>query len=197
MQAILGFYHRLTDLYEFQVETEMAIRLWAERLGNMATTGRSTLDNRMFFGKDDPNSPDALYHAVRTYRDLIHDAGEGGRNLRLHRNGVIAIAYSLWEDSSRGAMASECNLSKNAIKSDVFQDLNKYRQAILHVDGKLDRKPKVMKFFKVGEVVSFTQGQMDHLFADLISELNRLGKTYYDQDPGLSLDKSMSRPRQG
>ena len=194
MNAIVALYHRLTDLYEFQVETAAAIRLWSNRLREITGTGNTSLDNRMFFGKDDPNSPDALYQAVRTHRDLIHDASEGGRNLRLHRNGAVTSAYALWEDQYRAAIASECNLPKNAIESDVFQDLNKYRQAILHVDGKLDRRPKVMKFFKVGEVVSFTRDQMDSLFAELISELNRLGKTYYGQDPGLSLDKHLNSP---
>ena len=193
MQAILALYHRLTDLYEYQVETDMAIRFWGDRLRGMASTGSTNLDSRLFFGKDNPNGPDALYQVARTYRDLIRDAEEGGRNPRLHRNGVIAHAYALWEDTFRAAIAAECNLSKNAIKSDVFQDLNKYRQAILHVDGKLDRRPKVMKFYEVGEVVSFTQDQMKNLFAELISELNQLGKTYYGENPGLSLDKRLNR----
>ena len=194
MQPILALHNRLTDLYEYQVETALAIRFWGDRLMGMTSGVTTTLDSRASFGKDDPNKADALYQVARTYRDLIHDSAEGGRNLRLLGNGVIVHAYSLWEDTFRAAIAAECDLAKDEIKSDVFQDLNKYRQAILHVDGRLDRQPKLLTFFKMGEVVSFTQDEMHRLFAELISELNRLGKTFYGQDPGLSLDKLLNRP---
>ena len=160
----------------------------------MASGADTTLDSRVFFGNDNPSRPDALYQVARTFRDLIDDANEGGRNLRLLGNSVIVHAYSLWEDTFRAAIAAECGLAKDDIESDVFQDLNKYRQAILHVDGRLDRQPKVLTFFKMGKVVSFTQDQIQHLFAGLISELNRIGKTYYGQDPGLSLGKHLNRP---
>lgn len=197
MQPILVLYHRLIDLYEYQVETASAVLLWRDRLEDMASGGGTTLDSRLFFGRNDnPNRPDALYQVARTFGDLILDAEEGGRNLRLLGNGVIVHAYSLWEDTFRAAIAAECGLTKDDIESDVFQDLNKYRQAILHVDGRLDRQPKVLTFFKMGEVVSFTQDQIQHLFAGLISELNRIGETYYGQDPGLSLDKHLNRPVQ-
>ena len=190
MQAIQDLYRELTDLYAYQVETDSAIFLWANHLAKLATSGESTIENRVFFGRDDPNDRAAKYQLVRPFRDLIRDSKEGGRNIRLHRNGVVALAYALWEDEYRQKIAKELGLSKNDIESDVFHDLNKYRQAVLHVSGQLDREPKVLKFFSKGDVVSFTKVQMDQLFTSLITELNQIGQTYYQENLGLSLDKS-------
>ena len=192
MEPILIYYGRLIDLYEFQLETSMAIVHWKERLLELSDAPGTSLDNRVFFGRDAPTIPDARYQVSRVLRELVSDAEEGGRNLRLHRNGVITSAYSLWDDQCRVAIACDCDLEKNEVRSDVFQDLNKYRQAILHVDARLDRQLKVMKFFAKGEVVSFTTNHMHQLFATLISELNRLGNAYYGEDPSLSLDKHLN-----
>ena len=117
---------------------------------------------------------------------------EGGRNVRLCRNGVIALTYALWEENYRETIAKECGLAcKNEVLSDVFQDLNKYRQAILHRGGRLDRELVKMGVFAKGDVVSFTKDQMRDLFAQLIEELNRIGEEYYGQDPGFTLDKPL------
>ena len=159
-----------------------------------ATGGATTPQHNIWFGRDDPNSPDATYQYSRRTEDLIQDSEEGGRNIRLHRNGVVALTYALWEDEYRERIALECGLPrKDDIESVVFQDLNKYRQAVLHASGKLDRVPQAIRLFKKDDVVSFTKDLMHDLFSALIDELNRLGDKYYGQNPGLSLDKSMRR----
>ena len=102
------------------------------------------------------------------------------------------MTYALWEEEYRPEIAIECGLtSKDDVKSDVFHDLNKYRQAILHVSGRLDREPSVIHFFSEGEVVSLTKDHMHDLFSYLISDLNRIGETYYEVNLGLSLDKPL------
>lgn len=192
MQPILIYCGRLIDLFEFQLEPSLAIGEWRKFLQQQLNATGTSLDNRVFFGRDAPSEPDARYQVSRKLRELISDAEEGGRNLRLHRNGVITSAYSLWDDQCRVAIAKDCDLAKNDVRSDVFQDLNKLRQAILHVDSRLDRHLKVMKFFAKGGVVSFTADHLHQLFAMLISELNRLGNAYFGEDPGLSLDKHLN-----
>ena len=193
IQTLIALHRELMDLYEHQAETTQAIHTWANLLRNQATTGGTTPENRLFFGRGDPNDPGAMYQFERLYKDLIMDSEEGGRNIRLHRNGVIALTYSLWEVEYRDKIAKECGLTKNDIKSDTFHDLNKYRQAVLKVGGRLDRQPKVLRFFKKGEVVSFTKDHMDDLFSALMDALNEIGRIYYEQNPGFRLDKPMTR----
>ena len=114
-------------------------------------------------------------------------------NRRPYRESVIAFSYALWEDQYRGRIAHECKLAnKNKIKSDVFYDLNKYRQAILHSGGRLAAEPKVIRFFNRGEEVLLTDDHMYELFSLLVGELNRLGREYYRQDPQFSLDRPLN-----
>ena len=132
------------------------------------------------------------YQYEKPLEELIRDSSEGGRNVRLHRNGVISLTYALWEEKYRAIVAKECGLAcKNEVRSDVFHDLNKYRQAILKRGARLDRGPTKMRFFAKDDEVSFTKDQMHDLFAQLIEELNRIGEEYYGQNPGFTLDRPL------
>ena len=196
MDSLFALHDELIGLYAYDVEIEAALHNWNGFLLSRIN-GRTTLDHRIFFGRDDPNDIDANFQYAKTFRALIQDSVEDGRNVRLHRNDVVALTYALWEDEYRKLIASECGFDeKNGIESIVFQDLNKYRQAVLHASGRLDREPEVVRLFSKGDVVAFTKEQMYTLFSTLIDELNRLGRTYYGQDPRLTLDKSMS-PNKG
>lgn len=194
MQALLDFHNELMNLYAFEIETSASLHQWTQFLQEaVAKSQHTTLDSSIIFGRDNPNSPDAKYQYAATYKDVIHASMEDGRNIRLHRNGVVALAYALWEDEYRNQIAKECGLAdKNDVESDVFQDLNKYRQAILHVSGRLDRYPKVIRLFTKGQVVSFTKDNVHVLFSHLIGELNRIGEVYYGKTPNFSLDKSLN-----
>ena len=124
--------------------------------------------------------------------DVLKASEEGGRNVRLLRNSVVVFAYALWEDEYRKRIATECGLPcKNKVSSDVFQDLNKYRQGILHVSGRLDKEPTVIRLFSKGDVVSFSKEQIHDLFSNLINELNQIGERYYKANPGFSLDRPL------
>ena len=196
MDSLLALHEKLMVLYAHHTEMEAAWAIWNNFLKSQIK-GQTTLENQMWFGRDDPRSPDANFHYAKTYRTLIQDSEENGQNSWRQRNAVVAFAYALWEDEYRNLIALECGFNeKNAIESEVFQDLNKYRQAVLHVSGRLDREPQVIRYFTKGDVVAFTKNQMYALFSALINELNHIGKTYYKQDPKLALDKSM-RPNKG
>ena len=45
-----------------------------------------------------------------------------------------------------------------------------------------------MKVCKKGEQVLLTQAHIDKIFSILITEINRIGKIYYEQDPKFTLD---------
>ena len=104
------------------------------------------------------------------------------------------MAYALWEDEYRKRIATECGLKcKNDISSDVFHDLNKFRQAILHAGSRLDEETKAIHFFRKGDTVAFTENQMTELFAAIIEELNRIGNEYYNMNPGFSFKQALDR----
>ena len=179
----------------------MAFLTFHDVLSGVGAESELNMSQRVKFGKGSPNNPGAKYQYTKTYGQLIATFTRDGPHFQLHRKSVITLAYALWEDQYRQRMAEECclvndkgDVDKNKIESDVFQDLNKYRQAILHGSGKLDREPKVIRFFKKGNVVSFTSNQMHELFSILIEELNRIGETYYGENPRFSLDKPLNQP---
>ena len=84
-------------------------------------------------------------------------------------------------------------MDKNDVQSDVFHDLNKYRQAILHRSNRLGSKPKALPYFKEGDEVSPTSDQIELIFRGLIDdELNRIGREYYHTDLGFRFDKRLN-----
>ena len=198
MQAIKELYEELNAFYGYEQETKMASLICAEWLQTSLAKQRVGPATEVNVGgkKVDPNNPDPKYEYTKTLGKFIDGFARNGSHATIRRRGLIALIYALWEHRSRELIAKECNKTKNCIESDVFQDLNKYRQAILHVGGKLDRKPKAIRFFGKGDVVSLTQNHMEDLFKILIDELNRLGETYYGENPRLSLEKPLF-PRAG
>ena len=192
MIGLRRFHDELVTIFASSIETEMGFRLLVKWLGEVESDPRVEPSFTVQVGEGDPHLASTKYHYEKPLEELIRDSKEGGTNVRLHRNGVISLAYALWEEEYRAIIAQECGLRcKNEVESAVFQDLNKYRQAILHRGARLDRKPSIMIFFTIGDWVSFTEDQMHELFSRLIEELNRIGETYYGQNPGFTLDKPL------
>ena len=195
MDALKNFHRELMDIFASYVETEMGFLVlvqWQDALFEAAKAKNPAIlpSIPVQVGKGDPNLPSTRYNYEKPWAELRRESEEGGLNPRMHRNGVICLTYALWEERYREAIASECGLvCKNKVQSDVFQDLNKYRQAILHSGSLLDRVPMKMKFFSKGERVAFTDEQMESLFACLVEELNRVGSEYYKAHPGFTFEK--------
>ena len=192
MSCLKRLHDDLISIFASSAETEMGFLLLVDWLGKHLEDPRVDPSSTVQLGGGDPRHPSTSYQYEKPLRVLLRDSKEGGRNVLLYRNGIIALTYALWEDNHRATIANECRLaSKDEVLSDVFQDLNKYRQAILHRDGKLDREPVKLGFFRKGDVVAFTKDQMHELFAQLIEELNRIGEEYYGKDPRFALDKPL------
>ena len=192
MSGLKRFHGELMSIFASSIETEMGFLLLVDWLGEALKDPRVETFFPVQLGKGDPRLSSTIYQYEKPLEELIRDSREGGQNVRLYRNGVIALTYALWEEEYRATIATECGLaSKNEVGSDVFQDLNKYRQAILHRGARLGREPTKMSFFAKGDIVSFTKDQMHDLFAQLIEELNRIGEEYYGQNPGFTLDKPL------
>ena len=191
MQALNDLYAEIINMYGYEAEMSGALHQWNEMLKKM---NQGSKTRKLFVGRSDPSSPGATFHYVKPFRDLISASAKNGVHQNTLRRSVVAMTYALWEDQYRQRIAYECGKPrKNEIESDVFYDLNKYRQAILHARGTLVGKTKVIGFFEPGEEVLLTDEHIYQLFVNLIDELNRIGRTYYNHDPEFSLDKGSIR----
>lgn len=191
MRELIEFHQEVVDIYGYLVQVNAAIGRWRKFLVESAT-GPTTLRHTFYFGRGDPNRPRAKYQYKRSFGDLITAADNQGVTSVLHRRSVIVLLVATWEDRYRSRIASECGLAKNDITSDLFRDLNRYRQAILHAGGKLRDEPLVLSHFAKGDEVSLTSDHMDSIFRMVIDELNRLGTDFYGTDPGFAFDKSLN-----
>ena len=159
MNALIGLYEELLAIYGYEIQMSAALHQWHGFLKKLSKTKGKHRGStkKLFFGSGAPNDPNAAYNFVGTFSRLTSASEKNGVNAAITRRSVIALAYSLWEDRYRRKVAEECELSgKSDVDSDVIHDLNKYRQAILHAGGRLDREPTVIKFFRRGEQVSLT-----------------------------------------
>lgn len=193
MEALRKFHEEVVDIYGYLTEVNSALVTWRRFLNDCLSRGGTTPHNTFFFGKINPNRPDRTYQYRRTFAELVASVEEDGTTSVMHRRSVVVLLVASWEDRHRGLIASECGLpTKNALKSDVFHDLNRYRQAILHGGGQLREHPKEIMFFRKGERVDLGRGHMDLLFRMVVDELNRFGVEQYGRDPGFTFDKRMS-----
>lgn len=190
MQALRAFHDEVVDIYGYMVQMSAAVMWWRKFLNDSIATG-TTPNNTLFFGKGDPNLPGSTYQYRRTFAELIADAAKDGTTSVVHRRSVVVSLVASWEDRHRALIASECGLKKNDLKSDVFHDLNRFRQAIVHGGGCLREHPKAIPFFRKGDRVDVTDGHMDSMVRMVVEELNRFGVDYYGSDPGFTFDKSM------
>ena len=164
------------------------MRTLKETRQNTEQSGR-----KIFFGRGDSNAQDAIFQYTKTVDKAIVNSATNGAHESILRRSIIALIYSGWEDQYRQRIAYECGLKhKNDIKSDVFHDVNRYRQAILHAGGRIIGAPKVIKVFKEGDQVLLDIDHIDELFAILIDEINRIGVVYYKQGPKLSLNAPLN-----
>ena len=192
MRALFDLHHDVLDLYAYHAETCAALHHWCKHLKKHIKTPNKT-NHKIFFGKDDPNAQDATFQYAKTVDRAIADSAKNGAHESILRRSVIALTYSVWEDQYRQRIAYECGLNhKDDIKSDVFHDVNRYRQAILHAGGRLIGAPKVVKFFREGDQVLLDDNHIDELFSILIDEINRIGVVYYKQHPKLSLSAPLN-----
>ena len=191
MRALREFHDDMVDIYGYLTQVNSALMMWRKFL-NERITGGTTPQNTFFFGTGDPNNPDSKYQYERTFAELMADVAENGTTSVVHRRSVIVLLVASWEDRHRKLIAQECGLQKNDLESDLFHDLNRYRQAIVHRDGRLGNDPKMIPFFNKDERVDLASEHMGSIFRMVVDELNRFGVEHYGANPGFTFDKSMA-----
>lgn len=188
MEELTKFQRELIDTYGYYAQVSAAIGHFRSYLTEQVAGGLGA-DTPMSFIVNEPASPDASYQYRRTVSEVAADLSPDGRVGAVHLRSVIVLVVALWEDSYRGRIADELGLEdKNDLKSDVFRDLNKYRQAILHAGGTLRAEPRVLHFFREGEQVLLTTEYMERIFRTLVDELNKLGEEHYGRNPNFRFD---------
>lgn len=194
MSVLDDFAHELRDAVGTIVETDYAIFQGSQNMRLQLRNGKSTPLNVTYFGHEDPNNKGAKYHHSQSIREMLLRSRKDGALQKYHRGMMVAHICSLWEDKYRAKTAEECGKDKkNDIESDLFFDINKYRQAVLHAGGRLDVESRVLKQFQVGDMVELTEKQMFELFEAVFEELNRLNDVYYGGEATVfSLTKSIA-----
>lgn len=138
----------------------------------------TTLDHRTFYGLDNPDIENARYVAVSAIRNVLMRNAEGGPNDIAMARLSILMAHAAWEHETRPKLALELGVDLREIRSPVFGDLNKYRQAVAHVNGRLDRETEVLNLVAVGSNVNLDKAGLVALFDALVSEANRVAEAY-------------------
>lgn len=131
----------------------MAFPLWADKIQEIQLTSVRShgftlqeLDELKFkFGTGESGQPPSIHWHVPTQGEVKNRNQKGGRNtFFVSRMGLVAI-YGYWEDYYREAIATALGQKKNSLKADIFYDLNKIRQSIVHHRGLAKKELETMK----------------------------------------------------
>ena len=190
MKALTTLHDEISSIYGYLVEVSAALATWNGFLKDQLRSSSGMTQRPFYFGKGDPNDPDAEYQHVRTWGDLVSATGEDGDTFLAHRRNVVVLVAVAWE-AYRKRIADECGLREPDVTSELFADLTRCRNAIVHGGG-LRRNAKVLPFFRKGDTITLTKDQIDTIFRMLVVDLNRIGREFYDSDPGFRFDKRLN-----
>ena len=191
MNELASFHKAVMEIYGHYFLIRTALINYASFLSELVTgPSPATASLPLAYGPYvNPDLPGATYRYETTFGDAIAAARDDGPLHITHRRSVVVLIVASWEVEYRGRIAAELGLNEaDDVKSDVFRDLTKYRNAILHAGGKLRDVPRAIHFFRKGEQVSLSQEHMERIFQIIVDDLNRIGREYYDSDPNFSLD---------
>jgi hypothetical protein len=131
-----------------------------------------------FYGEGDPNSPGSK---------ILIQATQGAVKVRNAKNGVnaaflarmlIVAVYQLWDEHYRAQFAQTVGKTTADIKSDLFGDLRRYRQSIVHnrsIAISDVTNNKVLKWFVPGELINPTGPHIQTLIGLIKDEIDLIG----------------------
>ncbi len=180
------FYEDIVAIYGLCEEIDLAQDKASKWYSDMIEGGAS--ESNLLFGNGAPMDIDATYQYKRKISELHKNVQRDGPNAQAIRKMAIVNAYACWEHKYRKSITDTLNSNANQLQSKVFADLNKYRQAVLHVQSRLDKDTEVFDFCKKGAILSLSKEQFHELFKLLVEELNSISKTYFTTRTDYSLD---------
>jgi len=189
LQPLIDYATELRRIYGLQCEIDASLRQWHDYLATCQP------DKHMFFGRGDPNDQSSSFQYWALISDLSTKSARDGENSRRLRRMAIVFAYTQWDVEARQQIASACGKEKNDILHPVFGDLNKLRQAVVHVSGRVDKNLEAMKFVQRGDVVDLSNEQFYELFKTLTLSLNDIAERYFSVRTDFTFDQRFEAPK--
>ena len=141
------------------------------------------------YGRGDVNTDAALILHQSTQGELKERNSHGGANDRSMSRLLLIVIYQFWEDHYREGFAKAVGVDKNAIVSDIFGDIRRIRNDIIHhqntatVDG---AKCKLLKFFKPGDEIYLSSDQAKLIIQNIRKALDDLSQQFLGRDGGFA-----------
>lgn len=164
-EQIYGLFHdaaqgwqRMSELYEGLVQQEISRGMPREQ----------AIKSQLVHGKGSPESGQPLH--LSTLGERLSACAKGGQNEATLSNLCVISIYSFWEDRTRKEIGK--TLGVDIVNSDLFGDIGKMRNAILHAGGVMDeraRSIKVLTWFKAGDRVLIDREKL-HQIIELIRQ---------------------------
>lgn len=130
-------------------------------------------DPKIFIGAKAPDAAGSPTDHLWVRRSELEAAADphGQTPVTLAQQWIVST-YHRWDDVHRPHMAKLCGVQLNNVTSDVFGDLRRFRNDIIHHKGvaSADLPPKtvVLRWFRVGDVIDCN----DEHFAELMTKLS-------------------------
>ncbi len=128
---------------------------------------QQALDHRL---QADARRPEELLHRS-TQGNFKRRTAPGGLDARFLSQMLVAMLYGAWEDRYREKVALSLGHSeKNALGSDLFQDICKLRRAIVHNQGKATddvEHAKMIRWFRRGDEIYISRERAQQLLDEI------------------------------
>jgi hypothetical protein len=167
LDALAGLDHIRQNLVNRQNAKIAALKNTQPDKASEDYMDEQALDHRLQAGQ---HRQEEILHRS-TQGDFKRRTAPGGLDTRFLSQMLVALLYGAWEDRYRESIASSIGHSKkNALRSDLFQDINKLRQAILHNQGKATQdveNAKIIRWFRRGEEIFISHERAQQLLDEI------------------------------
>lgn len=169
----------LHDLYGFYIDMTQGFRFYREHLLKnllLESKSLSTKSSNVIVSNSSPDDPDALILNVSSINTICERNQTEGTNVARARDHILTMILEHLNHDIRHAIANLLGCKEsNDITADIFGDVNKIRNDILHSRGKADRSTKgiIIKFQK-GDRIVITQEIFDTIFTEIFNYFNKL-----------------------
>lgn len=176
LDRYIGILH---DLYGFYVDITQGFRLYRKNILNMLLAqpnGMTTMSSEMIISNSSPDNPNALILNVSSISSICERNQDEGVNVALAREHVLTMVLEHWNHDIRPAIANVLGYNdSNDVKADIFGDVNKIRNDILHSRGKANKSVNgvIIKFQK-GDRIVIDQVMFDKIFTEIFNYFNKL-----------------------
>lgn len=179
----------LHDLYGFYTDMTQGFKFYREHLLKsllLQSGGLSSISSDVIVSNSTPDDPNALILNESSINDICERNQAEGANFARARDHVLTMIMEHWNHDIRHAIANLLGYkNSDEVNADIFGDVNKIRNDILHSRGKANKSTKgIIVKFQEGDRIVVTQEIFDTIFTEIFNYFNKLsleitGKTMY------------------